>query len=256
MNKKTDFSQVMKNRNVTTDKTETTEYFMKTQRTQYDLYEYKETMNKDIKDTLDQILILEKGVTSPIDNESSYNESYDYERFKMEYEHQLEYDIKEGKVLNYTETEESNNTPKKVLKRIMNLKQPENCTKEELSQIGIKAIECLLYDYQRMKDITTAKVVLSRTWLVLRIWIFIYICLAILCWCQRGWCCCCFRCKFCFPRKRIILVKQYYTMNPPGVFMKDFKKKKDVKKEEPIRYGATKYEYDAYKTLETAIRNI
>lgn len=69
-----------------------------------------------------------------------------------------------------------------------------------------------------------------------------------------GWCCCCFRCKFCFPRKRIILAKQYYAMNPPGILVKDLKKKKDVK--ESVKYKATEYEYNAYKTFEAAIKNI
>lgn len=43
-------------------------------------------------------------------------------------------------------------------------------------------------------------------------------------------------------------------MNPPGTFMKDLKKEKYVK--EPIKYEATEYEYNAYETFETAIRNI
>lgn len=42
-------------------------------------------------------------------------------------------------------------------------------------------------------------------------------------------------------------------MNPPGVFVKDLKKK-DMK--EPIRYEATEYEYNTYETFETAIRNL
>lgn len=43
-------------------------------------------------------------------------------------------------------------------------------------------------------------------------------------------------------------------MNPPGTLVKDFKKEKYVK--EPTKYEATAYEHDAYKTFETAIRNI
>lgn len=43
-------------------------------------------------------------------------------------------------------------------------------------------------------------------------------------------------------------------MNPPGIFMKDLKKKKVVK--ELVKYEATEYEYNAYKTFEAAIRNI
>lgn len=43
-------------------------------------------------------------------------------------------------------------------------------------------------------------------------------------------------------------------MNPPGIFIKDLKKEKAAK--EPIKYEATEYEYNAYKTFEAAIRNI
>jgi len=43
-------------------------------------------------------------------------------------------------------------------------------------------------------------------------------------------------------------------MNPPGTFVKDLKKKKDMK--EPIKYEATEYEYNTYETFETAIRNL
>ncbi|XP_077275145.1 uncharacterized protein LOC143904378 isoform X1 [Temnothorax americanus] len=257
LNEEMDFFQAMRNRNVTTEKMETTGYLAKTPETyaRYNLYDDdQETTSDATKNLLDQSSISERSSTLA-DNSSSHEESYDYERFKMEYEQQLDDDIKEGKVLNYTEKKEPlKNTLKGALKRIMDLKRPKNCTEEELSQIGIKAIECLLYDYQRAKDITTAKLILSRTWLVFRVWLLIYICFAIPCWCQRGWCCCCFRCKFCFPRKRIILVKQYYATNPPGIFVKDLKKVEDVK--EPVKYEATEYEYNAYKTFEAAIRNI
>jgi len=179
---------VIRDRNVTTDETETTKYFVKMQEThtQYDSYKYdQETANENIKTNLNQSSISDKRYTLA-DNESSYEESYDYKRFKMEYEQQMEYDIKQEKIFNYTEKKEPKNMPKEALKRIMHLKRPKNCTKEELNQIGIKAIECFLYDYQSMKDITTTKVILSRTWLILRVWLLIYICLAIPCWCQRG----------------------------------------------------------------------
>ncbi|XP_018352072.1 PREDICTED: uncharacterized protein LOC108754338 isoform X1 [Trachymyrmex septentrionalis] len=251
INKEMDFFQVIRDRNITTSKTETTEYFVITQEAQYNLYEYdQKTASKEIKITLDQFLI-SKRRPRVADKKNSHKDSYDeYNRLKMEYEQQLEYDIKEGKVLNYSQ-KESKDMPKEALKRLIDLKRSKNCTKKELSQIGIKAIECLLYDFQRTKDIMTAKMILSRTWLVLRIWLLIYISFAIPCWCQRGWCCCCFRCKFCFPRKRIMLIKQYYAMNPPGIFVKDLKKVK-----EPVKYEPTEYEYNTYKTFETAIRNI
>lgn len=178
---------MISDKNVATSETETTEYFAKTLETytQSNLYKYaQETTSEATKNILVQSSISERSMLT--DNENSYEESYDYERFKIEYEHQLESDIKEGKVLNYTEKEKPKKMLKETLKRIMDLKRPKNCTKEELSQIGIKAIECLLYEFQRTKDITTAKIALSKTWLVFRVWLLIYICLAIPCWCQRG----------------------------------------------------------------------
>lgn len=266
---------MVRDRNLTTNEIETTKYFRETQMThaQYDMYEYGQETSEDIEKHVSNHFLASEKSTLMI-TESPDEESYDYDKFKMEYEQQLEYSMKRGKMLNYTEKKELEDTPRKALKRIMDLKRPENCTKEELSQIGIKAIECLIYDYQRTRDIATVRKVLSRTWLVLRIWLLIYICLAIPCWCQRGnfikhtillhdsdcmnailgflgWCCCCFRCKFCFPRRRILFAKQYYAMNPPGTLTRDVKKA-----EEPIKYEATEYEYDAYNTLEAAIRNI
>ncbi|XP_011068173.1 PREDICTED: uncharacterized protein LOC105154385 [Acromyrmex echinatior] len=245
-----DFFQVIRDRNITTSKTETTEYFVVTPETQYNLYEYdQKTANEEIKITVDQFLISKRRVA---DKNNSNKDSYDeYNKLKMEYEQQLEYDIKEGKVLNYSIQKESKDMPKGVLKRLIDLKPSKNCTKEEMSQIGIRAIECLSYEFQRTKDIMAVKMILSRTWLVLRVWLLIYISVAIPCWCQRGWCCWCFRCKFCFPRKRIMFIKRYYAMNPPGIFVKDLKKEK-----ESIKYEATKDEYDTYKSFEAAIRNL
>lgn len=187
-NEEMDFFQMIRDRrDVVTGETGMMEYFTKMSeaRTRYDLDQYDEgTTSEATKNIPEQSSISGRSVLT--DDENSYEESYDYERFKIEYEHQLEYDMKEGKVLNYTEKGESKGTLKEALKRIVDLKPPKNCTKEELSQIGIKAIECLLYEYQRTRDITTAKIILSRTWLVVRVWLLIYICLAIPCWCQRG----------------------------------------------------------------------
>lgn len=282
-----DFFQVIRDRNVTTSKAETEEYIARPQMTrmQYDtMYEYGENITSrydDDDDTTNDIprnqLLIPEEITLT-DTESPDEEPYDYEKFKMEYEQQLEYKARRGKVFNYTEKEELKESPKEVLGRIIDLKRPKNCTKEELSQIGIKAIKCLVYDYQRTKDVPAVRKMLYRTWLVIRVWLLIYICLAIPCWCHRGnmmnhiawfsrkysckrilgnimhisgWCCCCFRCKFCFPRKRILFAKQYYTLNPPGTFVKNLKKPEDVEE-----YQATEYERSAHEAFEAAIRNI
>lgn len=184
-----DLFQTAKDSNVTANNAETTGYLEETQsaRAQYDVYEYgKETTNEDTERYTPDRSFISSERSTLADTENPDEEPYDYEQFKMEYEQQLEYDIKYGKALNYTEKEGSEDTPKEALKRIMDMRRPKNCTKEEISQIGIKAIECLAHDYQRARDTATVGKVLSRTWLVLRVWLLIYICLAIPCWCQRG----------------------------------------------------------------------
>ncbi|XP_020279504.1 uncharacterized protein LOC109852613 [Pseudomyrmex gracilis] len=235
---KMDFFQILRNRTISE-----TEYLAETQAaTRYD-DEYDQESASIANDT-DRVSTTETRRSTFADEES-----YDYSKFKMEYEQQIEDNVKRGKALNYTEKEED--APRKALKRIMDLKRPRNCTKEELSQIGVRAMECLIYDYQRAKDVAAVKKILLRTWIVLRVWLLIYVCLAIPCWCQRGWCCWCFRCKFCFPRKRILFSKQYCAINPPGTYVKDLKKQEDV-----IKYEATEHERDAYETFEAAIKHI
>ncbi|XP_026829371.1 uncharacterized protein LOC113562888 [Ooceraea biroi] len=254
-----DFFQVIRGKNVTNSNTEIAEYTAKPQltRVQYDtMYKYGQNITTRYDDAANDIprnqsLISQKRYTFA-DTESPDEEPYDYEKFKMEYDQQLEYNIKYGKVFNYTEKEELKESPKEALKRIIDLKRPKNCTKEELGHFGIKAIKCLIYDYQRTRNVAAVRKVLFRTWLVVRIWLLIYVCLAIPFWCHRGWCCCCFRCKFCFPRKRILFAKRYYTLNPPGTFVKSLKKPR----EDIVEYKTTEYEYNAHEVFEAAIRNI
>lgn len=157
--------------------------------TQYDtVYEYDQNVTMRYDDTTNAVPRNQSSISEEryADTESSDEEPYDYEKFKLEYEQQLEYNIRYGKVFNYTEKKELQDSPKEVLKRIVDLKRPKNCTKEELSEIGIQAVECLIYDYQRARNVAAARKVLFRTWIVVRIWLLIYICLAIPCWCHRG----------------------------------------------------------------------
>lgn len=175
--------------NNTIDDMETTEYLgeVSSTRAQYDDYGQEITDKDTERYTLDQSFTSSR-VSTSAETKSPDEEPYDYEVFKLEYEQQLEYGLKSGKMLNYTEEkkEEPEDTPRQALKRILDIKQPKNCTKEEMTQIGIKAIECLAHDYQHARDMANVGKVLSRTWLVLRVWLLIYICLAIPCWCQRG----------------------------------------------------------------------
>lgn len=175
--------------NVTASDVETTEYLgeASSTRAQYDEYG-QEVTSEDVEKYTPEQFFASSTASTPADTESPDEELYDYEAFKLEYEQQLEHGMKDGKMLNYTERkeEEPEGAPRQALKRILDVKRPKNCTKEEITQIGIEAIECLAHDYQRAKDMATVGKILSRTWLVLRVWLLIYVCLAVPCWCQRG----------------------------------------------------------------------
>ncbi|KAK0182833.1 hypothetical protein PV327_000927 [Microctonus hyperodae] len=134
-----------------------------------------------------------KGQTTPTnssmgmeanDNEES-DDDYNYEALRAEYYQQLDDAIKNNLTFNYTQKSEPEYSPKDALKNIVELKIPKNCSKEELSQFGLKAFQCLVFDYKNAKT-SSIKKLLWRTWTVIKIWIFIYICVAIPCWCQRG----------------------------------------------------------------------
>ncbi|XP_076226308.1 uncharacterized protein LOC116427437 [Nomia melanderi] len=189
-----------------------------------------------------------KAITVYTEETEPGEEEYNYENFKKEYEEQLGKDLTDNKLLNYTYKEQSEEYPKDMLQKLLDFK---NCT-ETSKQLGIKAIDCLIYNYEHKTP--ALKKPVQKMWLVIRVWFFIYVCLAIPCWCQKGWCCCCFRCKFCFPNKRILFSKQYYAINPPGTLVTEVKKKGET--QQLITYEPTEFEEDTFEQFETVIRNI
>ncbi|XP_033216042.1 uncharacterized protein LOC117172342 isoform X1 [Belonocnema kinseyi] len=213
--------------------------------------EVKETTLTGSTDEIDLDRSLEKTTTSNF----QITEDYDYDKLKAEYYYQIQEFQRRNETFNYTDQGESEETAKAALKKIVDFKMPRNCTKEELSQIGVKAFECLIFDYQHAKNKTDVKKVLDRTWMVIKIWVLIYFCIAIPCWCQKGWCCCCFCCETCFPMEIIVAEKKYFSENPPGTLVKGIKDSTIVKKER-VNYKPTLSEYDAYEKFESAIRNI
>ncbi|XP_026670869.1 uncharacterized protein LOC108626720 [Ceratina calcarata] len=175
-------------------------------------------------------------------------EAYDYHKFKAEYEEQLE---QSNKTLNFTDKDKLEEQPKEALEKLVDFR---NCTEAASKKFGIKAIDCLMYNYEKQKEKPVVKKTVKKIWLTLKVWFLIYVCIAIPCWCQRGWCCCCFRFKFCFPKKRITFAMQYYAKNPPGVLSIEPRKKEEMV--EPFTYRPTELEEEAYETFESAIRNI
>ncbi|XP_066585746.1 uncharacterized protein [Prorops nasuta] len=190
--------------------------------------------------------------TTFVIEQNTMNEFYDYEALKAEYEEQIKKIVQHNNTFNYTDKDKPEESPKDAIAKLINFTKPKNCTKEEMTQIGLQAMQCLVQGYQHVKDKTTLNRMLSRTWVVLRVWIYIYLSIAIPCWCQKGWCCCCFRCDICFPKKRINFAKKYYTSNTPGTLIKQ----KINQLPQKVNYKPTEFEYKAYENLETAIRNL
>ncbi|XP_023016667.2 uncharacterized protein [Leptinotarsa decemlineata] len=177
------------------------------------------------------------------DKVENKDENYDYSKLKQEYKEELKTIVKSNETLNYTDTKEEESLKESV--RSLIKKPLRNCTDEEKKGIGILAIECLLSDLNkpRMKNQFLEKLVR-----IVAVWFAVYLIIAIPCWCQYGWCCCCFRCKFCQPREEIEEVKRYFTNNPPGIF--------HDKDNKVFEYQPTFYEKYAHKKLEQELRNL
>ncbi|XP_057337910.1 uncharacterized protein LOC130675983 [Microplitis mediator] len=188
-----------------------------------------------------------------IGEEIEEEEDYDYESLKAEYDQQIIDSFYKNETFNFTDDGQPEDTPKEFVKDLVVIKKPRNCTQAELTKFGLKSFECLMFDYQHaIKNKTDIKLLLIRTWMVIRIWFFIYICIAIPCWCQKGWCCCCFRCEFCFPTRRIQKVRNYYALNPPGKFVE----KPLADPEHPLIYEPTKAEKRAYRDLGKELKKL
>ncbi|XP_076234003.1 uncharacterized protein LOC143178942 [Calliopsis andreniformis] len=216
-----------------------------------DLNLYKQLLRtKRQEEFEDSTAVNKKVFTRQIEDTEPGEEAYDYEKLKKEYEEQIGEDIDANKIVNYTAEEKTEENPKEALQKLLDFK---NCT-EETAKFGIKAIDCLIHNYEHEKKKPVVKKTVHKAAMMIKVWFLIYVCLAIPCWCQYGWCCWCFRFKFCFPRKRILFTKQYYALNPPGTLHTQMKKKKQTEK--TVTYVPTEFEEDAYEKLETAIRNI
>ncbi|KAL2734833.1 hypothetical protein V1477_013551 [Vespula maculifrons] len=101
--------------------------------------------------------------------EPTDEDDYDYDAFKMEYEQQFKKDKKLSDKLHYTHTEKQMTEEQIIKKPIEKVTDTtENCTKEDMDYFGFKAIKCLIYNYQHVKDTTEAKRTLSKMWLMIK----------------------------------------------------------------------------------------
>lgn len=107
---------------------------------------------------------------------------YNYDQLKKEYEEQIREDINSNKTLNFTDDKKLEEQPKEILQKLVDFK---NCT-EAIRKFNIKPINCLVYNYEQQKHKPIVKKMSRKIWLTIKIWLLIYICLAIPCWCHKG----------------------------------------------------------------------
>ncbi|XP_008212066.2 uncharacterized protein LOC103317097 isoform X1 [Nasonia vitripennis] len=181
--------------------------------------------------------------------------SLEYEKIFPEYSSEIEEIKANNFTYNFTD-DEIEKTLKNLAKKTFDFKKPRNCSAFESSKYGIQAIECAISDLQHVKNRNEAKKVLAKVWKITKVWLCIYVIIAIPCWCQKGWCCCCFRCKFCFPRKIIMIEKKYFSENPPGILVESTTNDKQKSAAQTIKYEPTIFEQDAYEKFESAIKNL
>ncbi|XP_013170905.1 PREDICTED: uncharacterized protein LOC106120194 [Papilio xuthus] len=114
----------------------------------------------------------------------------------------------------------------------------------EGSHIAVNDVMCIINETLRQSP----KVIMARLWNNLKIWLVVYLVVAVPLWCTKGWCCCCLCCKLLQPQRTIQDAKQYYMTNPPGVL--------NVPNSGVICYEATEREKESYEKFGHIIRTI
>ncbi|XP_031344788.1 uncharacterized protein LOC116171894 [Photinus pyralis] len=174
-------------------------------------------------------------------------EDYNYDALKVEYDNDIKKEEKSKKTLKYSDTKEEESFNDAINAVVHPVQQ--NCTVEQQKGIGLSAVQCLMTDIMDPKTNKAKRSeLLNRVKKLILIWIAMYLIIAIPCWCQRGWCCCCFQCSTCKPHQNIDKAKKFLMDNPPGTYKESAKK--------VITYKPTHYEKYAYKNLEKALLNL
>ena len=123
--------------------------------------------------------------TAETTEETEVTEPMEYEKIMPEYGAEIE-ELKTDKfTYNFTD-DEIEKSLKKIVKKTLNFKKPTNCSEFKGWKYGVQAIECAIGDYKDAKNHTAAKVALGRSWKIIRVWLILYVCIAVPCWCQNG----------------------------------------------------------------------
>ncbi|KAF2881692.1 hypothetical protein ILUMI_24474 [Ignelater luminosus] len=189
----------------------------------------------------------EKAKTVSSNNDT--DKDYDYNALKAEYDFNLQSFRKNKLFLNYNETKDEETVKEAVEVIFKGETTSKNCTEADRKGIGLKAAKCIWNDLTKKGlNKKERKTIFRRITTIIFIWLLVYLLVAIPCWCQRGWCCCCFQCKFCKPRERIDVAKKYLLDNPIGVY--------HTPEYEKVTYTPTNYEKYAQKRLEKALMKL
>ncbi|XP_021918590.1 uncharacterized protein LOC110829299 isoform X2 [Zootermopsis nevadensis] len=189
----------------------------------------KRSTNEDNKEQLETLS--KPGTLEP-------PEEYDYERFNNEYYNEIENAL-HNTSFNYTKNG-LHDAYGDAIFETTDFEETKNCSMEENRIFGIKSINCLWDDFIKSNTELDKVQLTKRIIMGLGILLLIYIAIAVPCWCKFGLCCCCFRCKFCWPNRIINDAKKYLSSNPPGVSVVDGIEK---------QHDPTVYETKAYDDL-------
>lgn len=108
-----------------------------------------------------------------------------YEKIMPEYGFEIEELKSENFTYNFTD-DEIETTLRKMIKKTFDLKKPQNCSDFAGSKFSIGALKCAISDFRKVKNSTEVKEVFGRYWKIIKVWLCVYIFIAIPCWCHKG----------------------------------------------------------------------
>lgn len=112
---------------------------------------------------------------------------YDYESFKADYEMEVKEAVKSNNTFSYKEEDSlAERTLNDGLKYFFDFKRPRNCTREEALHYGIKAMKCVIHDYEESHTNQDKLKVGWKLMRIVRFWMIIYIIIAVPLYCKIG----------------------------------------------------------------------
>ena len=110
---------------------------------------------------------------------------HDYDKIMPEYSFEIDELKSENVAYNFTD-DEIEKTLRNLIGKTLDFKKPRNCSQFKGFKFGIKAMECVIADLRAAKNRIEVLQILKKSWKIAKVWLCIYICITIPCWCQYG----------------------------------------------------------------------